>query len=550
MRRVSCFPQIASRALIGAFLGLATVVPGPGPVSAQGFDSPLVPAGRLRLQVLPSLHAFDTRFGLRSDMGRLIEAEEPLGFDFDRESLGSDVFPELEADEELLGAAVGDPDFRLNLGSVRVLWDAYSTRIPVRVDVGITDWLTVGATVPFERRRVDSDFLVLSTGANVGESPLVTDPGAPTAFLNEYRAALQEVTASVDALCADSGEASQGCQEARTFLNGANRTFEGLESAYSGSELFLLEGSPGAGALLERIQEVRSGMSELGVSSFGTDPPLATEPLGGADQEAFTSRFIAPIYGNTSLPLVGGQGFWELGDVELSAHLRLLSLTRGDTMPGGRPGLRLQLAAGGLVRLGTAARDTLRDFLDLDAQRGTNDVELHVLGDLDWPAARIGGRLQLIRGIQGSAEVRRRIGPPGDVLTAAPTGIVSWKPGSYTILSVSPRVFLTPELALGAVYDYYDRASASVSLLSLDREGDASSVDASVLERETGATLHEIGLRLVYSTIEATRGERTELPFELEAGWEKAVAGSGGRTPDGSRIHAGVRVYVRLWGGS
>lgn len=548
MQRDSSLRWTRSQVLLRALLVLPTLASGTAPLSAQGFDSPLVPAGRLRVQVLPSLRAFDTRFGLRSDMGRLVEEKEPLGFDFDREELGSETFPELQDDQDLLGAALGDPAYRLNLGSIRVFWDAYSTRLPVRVDMGITDWLTVGGTVPFERRRVDSEFTVSSTGANVGQSPLVTDPGAPTAFLNEFRAALQDVTVAVDGLCAGSGESSPSCQDARGFLTGANRTFEGLEGAYGGSEFFFLEGSPGAEALLRRVEEVQGGMTELGVSSFTSEPPVATEPLG-ADPEAFASRFITPIYGDTGLPLIGGQGLWELGDVELSAHFRLLNLASHEMVADARPAFHLQVAAGALLRLGTASRDTLRDFLDLDADRGTSDVELHLMGDLDWPAARLGARLQLVHGTQGRTEIRRRIAAPEDALVpGAPTGTVSWKPGSYKVLSLQPRVFLTPELALGGVYEYYDRGGASVSLVALDGDGELSLVDVSVLERETRATVHQVGVRLIYSTIEATRGKRTNLPFELEAAWEKAVAGSGGRAPQGSRFQAGARVYVRLWG--
>lgn len=522
----------------------------PGTARGQGFDSPLVPAGRLRLQVLPSIHSFDTRFGLRSEMGEIVEEEEPLGFDFIRESAGSDVFPELGEAEEALGAAIEDPDYRLRLGSIRVFWDAYSTRIPVRLDVGITDWLTVGGMLPFERRRVDSEFRLATAGANVGESPLVTDPGAPSSFLNEFRAGLQAAGDAVDGLCADAGEGSQACRDARDFLTGANQTFEGLETAYSESEIFHLEGSPAGQAVSERIEAIQTRFDELGVTSFSAPPPLASEPLG-TGQGGFRSRFVTPLYGARGLPTEGAQSFWAPGDLELSTHLRILNLVGADTLEGGRPGFRAQVAAGAVLRLATAHRDTLRDFLDLDAQRGTNDVELHLMADLDWPAARLGARLQLIYGDQGSTELRRRIGEPGQAFSPdVPVGIVSWSPGTYRGLALRPRIFLTPELALGGTYRYYDRDAAEVSLLTVETGQDPSEVDVSVLERETRATMHHVGARVVFSTVEATRIERTSLPFELEALWEKAVDGSGGRTPAGSRFAAGLRVYVDLWGGS
>lgn len=536
-------PRAARTARPLLFLVLLTSAPY-GDARGQGLGSPLVPGGRLRIQVVPGYASFDQRFGSSTADGSVVEGSEPLGFDLSVDRVGTGLYPSLFPDEALLATAVEDPAFELSLGSTRALLNASSTRLAVGLDLGVTDWLTLGATVPLVRRRVEARFLLSRQGANVGVSPQVLDALGTQQYLDEFQTALTAAQTEVDALCAAQGEQSPVCQDARAMLQTADGTFQGLAAAYLGSDFFVLEGSAAGQALSDRIAEIQGAFSSLGVGTFTAPPPLATEIL---DDDDFAGRFVAPVHGSTGLPLEGGQSLWELGDVEFSAALRLLQLVSRDSVRG-RPGFRLQLAGGATLRLGTASEDTLRTFLDLDSQRGTTDLELLAHADVQWLRKRMGARVDLRYGLRGGRELLRRIAPPGAVLDPGyPTGLVDWAPGDERELVVAPRILLTPELALAGRYGWYDRGRATFRLVSSGAGGTPS--DPSVLAAETEATVHTAGVTLLFSTLEAHRLGRTGFPFELQARWETAVAGSGGRTPAGSRFQASLRLYVDLWGG-
>jgi probable HAF family extracellular repeat protein len=73
------------------------------------------------------------------------------------------------------------------------------------------------------------------------------------------------------------------------------------------------------------------------------------------------------------------------------------------------------------------------------------------------------------------------------------------------------------------------------------------SVDPSVLEVESGVTLHELGGSLRYDTVwRLGSGVR---PIQAHMRVMRAVAGSGGQTPVTTQLELGVRLFRRIWGG-
>ena len=75
-----------------------------------------------------------------------------------------------------------------------------------------------------------------------------------------------------------------------------------------------------------------------------------------------------------------------------------------------------------------------------------------------------------------------------------------------------------------------------------------SALDPSVLEVESGITLHEIGGTLRYDNVVRVLGGAGGWPLQLHLRFLRAVSGGGGQTPVTTRAELGVRFFRRLWG--
>jgi hypothetical protein len=79
-------------------------------------------------------------------------------------------------------------------------------------------------------------------------------------------------------------------------------------------------------------------------------------------------------------------------------------------------------------------------------------------------------------------------------------------------------------------------------------EGEEEVFDVAVLAEKTEATTHEIGLEVIFSPLDVRPGSFSGRVWEVRARYQKAFAGSGGRTPKGARFEAALRMFISLWG--
>lgn len=480
--------------------------------------------------------------------GRVVEEVEPLGFDLSRDRFGATALPGTSGLQDALREALARPEYQASLGRARVRIQETRVRVPVQVDLGITDWLTVGATVPLVKRRseVAAVFRSDTASADLGVSPTVGSPSAPQLFLQSLSGAVDAMAARAESLCS-AGPDSAECLGARAALGDGRSFLDALSRAYD-ARFFPFAGSGTGGALRARLGLLGNRFSVYGVTSVpGPESlPLADGPLG----EGGLQRLAAdPEVGVAGDSIRTWQSLWEMGDVELHGAVRLLERRPPDTAGFfDRP--TLLLGVGGLVRLATGVPHDPDNFVDLGSGDGQMDVEVRVFGDLGF-ARRVGVWADVRYGVQMEGEVTRRIAPPDVVLAPASTRApVTWNPGDYLELEVAPRWRLTPELAAAARYRFFrkgmDRYSLAGPVGTAGTGGEP--LEPSLLERETGETLHEVGLSLVYSTLAASRTGRAGLPLEARVRYRRAVAGSGGLTRRGSRYEAGLRLFWRLWG--
>jgi hypothetical protein len=213
------------------------------------------------------------------------------------------------------------------------------------------------------------------------------------------------------------------------------------------------------------------------------------------------------------------------------------------------------VGAGGLVRLGTGSRDDPAVLLDHPAGDGQTDLEGRLFANLVWH--RLGLWTDIRYGVQLSTNVTRRVGPSG-LPFLAPRGLslLKWTPGSYLRLEVAPRVHLTGELAVSAGYHLWSKAQDSYERVSPLPQAPADPyvpsgplfTDAALLEAGTEQTRHELGVGLVFNTLDAWREGRAPIPLDGRFTLRWSMSGSGGRTPETFRTGVVMRIYHRLWG--
>jgi hypothetical protein len=260
--------------------------------------------------------------------------------------------------------------------------------------------------------------------------------------------------------------------------------------------------------------------------------------------------------GINSVPLRDRIAPWALGDAEVHLQLRLLEGAREDPATGGT-GLEYQAGAGFLARLGTGREDDPDVFLDLPAGDGQTDLEGRLFSDVHTRSFGLRGDLRY--GIQLSRTLLRRVGPPELVLVPALNRAqVEWKPGSYLEIELAPRYRLTDGLAFALTYRHFRKSSDTFTRVSPAPVAEDRSPlpspplygDASLLALGTEQRVHEVGGGLTLSTLAAWQAGEASLPLDARLGVLWAVAGSGREAPKGVRAEVGLRLYLRLWGGS
>jgi hypothetical protein len=514
--------------MVALFLMAGTAGLWPSGVGAQ--ELPWLSKGRVRLDFAPTFWSWDSRYGLTADGTKL---EESLGSNLTAFPLGSDVLPDLRGLESVLGGVLEDPSYRTQLGNSQALVDQAVLTFPFRFEVGVTDRLTVGAMVPMVRQRQEILFLLDAdaSNANVGISPMVSSTTAVSSFLNGFGNALN--------LAAETYPGDPAVAGAQAYL-------DALSIAYFHRTVFPISGSAAAVQLQEQLDAHRAALNALGVTGIPESVVLAEDYF---DETSFQSFLGGPIMNAAALESF--TTLWKLGDIEVTAAVRLLSDGFEPAALEDTPTVRYQLGAGGLVRMGTGTLEDPNRFLDLDVGDGQLDVEGSVFGRLEYGSRfQAWGRFRY--GVQMEGEVLRRIAAPAEALPKwSRLASLKWTPGNYLELDLNPSLALAPDLNLGIRYHHWSKGADSYQLQPLSEE-DLELLDyppANLLDQETEQTLQEVGFSLSYSTMASHAKGESSIPYLVRATFLLPVRGSGGQTPKGARFQAGLSIYKWFWGG-
>ena len=511
----------------------------PGFAAAQEPYSPLVPRGKLRLEIRGEYSSFSSRYRTWTEGSSTRGGLEDLSDPFSGPA-GARLFPFLSPVEAAVREALGD-DYSISLGTMTSFMERNTARVPVSLDVGIFDWLTAGVVVPAVQHETEFafHFEADSSGANAGFGP---EGGAVSGFLSGLGRSIDAYGAYRDATCA-ADPSSPACSDATAVLGDALSFQGGLASMY-GTRFAPLGGSDAGMALHARLASLAMAFESAGVTGIPASIPLAGAFLSPEDiQEMITD----PAFGIGATHAPGDwRAIWGLGDIEVRTDARLLE-------SGAPDGPRHVIAgAGARVRLPTGTQDDPANFLD--AATGDAQIDVEVRG---WMNGRWSGRFGLwadVRyGIQLPGTTERRVFDP--TFTFAPASSLQqldWNPGDYQFLELSPWFRVVESMTVVAGYRYYRKGRDSFTRPVAGEPLSAQAggvLDPEILVPHSGVSYSRVTFGMVYNRAVPGADGTTGGPLEIRLLYRGVVGGSGGNVPKTGAIEAGFRFFMGLWGG-
>jgi len=518
-------------------LAILLTLLGGGTLSAQALDDVLVPRGRVRLQMFPVYTSWGSRFGRTADG---TTGEEDLGEDLTTPSAES-LFPGtaslISAIESMGGLSGYVPTLGESTG--RVHKDV--TRVEFGGHIGIFDWLTIGAKLPWVRTRtsVDLYFRPDTINGDLGLNPVSGSGSAVSSFLQSLSTAEAAAASNASSICASS-PGTAACTSAQDLASRAASFSASASTAYGASPFFPMSGSAAAGALGSAASSLNADLAAAGLPGIGSmvfaTQWIAEDELGAL---AATAGF-----GVESAPVGDVISLWSAGDVEVSASVRLLEGAKQDSTET-TPHFSYRLIGTFLTRLPTGAIDNPDVFLDVGTGDGQTDLEGRLLGELTL-GSRLGIRAAGRYGIQLPRTLVRRVAPPEQVLAPLSSRqLVEWDPGSYFGFEVAPVYRIAPELSLGAEYRVYRKYRDTYTLTG---GSVGAPVDPVVMQIESGITVHHLGGVLRYDTVARRMESGSGWPLQLHLRVLHAFKGGGGQTPVSTHLEFGVSFFRRFWG--
>ncbi len=558
------------RAALGALLlsvtaaAAAPVVLRAQAVLGVGDDALTLPAGVFRMRILSQWTRFSERYG-KDTPGRKNGALEPLGIDFNLDTIGAAQFENLAPLQSGIRSLTGMNDFNASLGKTIVKVRDNIVATPVAMEFGITSRLSFGVVVPFVTATSEVDFRVNPTGreATLGFNPTL---GAASAIatngslLTQFDQAATQLSQQLGACAAN--PALPGCaslnanaanaraliQNSTAFANGLAQIYGGRNGS-AGSPFVPIFGTAAQAAIEARVAAFKALYGSFGNSSISLGGPIAAQAaltIGDA-QRVLTDS----IFGVRAQPLATSitRG---MGDIDFGLKLNLFdTFGRSNSARMSPKGFNWRQSVGAVYRLGTGKLDQPDNFTDLGTGTHQNAVEVRSYTDLLYGAHFWVSLVTRYNMHMTDTRVMRITDAPNKELAASyRQQTVTRTLGNVFDLEINPRWVINDYLGFAGHYYYrrkfFDRYTGTFSVSNLN--GQQVTLDASTLDLETEAREHRFGGGISYSTVAAYEKGKAGLPFELTLFHYETTAGSGGNTPKLSSDQVQLRFYTRLFG--
>jgi hypothetical protein len=529
-RPASALLAAAALAVLAPVVPIAPVVP---VAQAQLPDPYTVPRGALRV-------AFDPQWMAYSELFDVSGTRIPFGAYFSADSLGSYLLPTLTDAEAAVRSITGDQGFRFNAGRFTTKLDADLRRFPFAFSFGLTDRLTLTATVPLVTSRVKSNAVRDTTTGDVGWNPAsVQGQVGGLDSLTTLLGALESAAAQVEAGIASGSygcPSAPTCDEARALVDrirtlDANlRTLTGFDAITTSSGTpvppFTPLATSSAGlAIRQAIADVSAALEALGEPGIAGTMPLPTSRLPA---NAVDTVLVDDQFGYLASPLdtAGTIKLSGLGDVELGLRYALAA------------GPTFRAVLGGLARLPTGKKqDSPDNLVDIAPADGQLDLAVSLDGAFE-PGSRVGIWFSGGYTLQFGDNITRRIARADrPIVPASAISVVGRNLGDVARFSLHPALRLTPRFRVFVSASYYHKGTDRYTL------NGASVPD---LEALTAMTIWTFGGGIWYRMDENRR--RQTLPIEAGFVYDQAVYGTGGTAPKSGRMTLSLRLFYHVWG--
>lgn len=509
--------------------GLAAALACGPRLAAQAVERTDTPrAGALRVTFDPRILTWEQVYAPGGRRG--------IGAAFSGDSIAQ-ALPSVVRLQDDVRALTGLAGYVASLGHELLAVRAERRVMPIRLEYGISDRLSVGVSVPIVRVYVREGYQRAPPGANLGALPqTAADSARYVAFFTDLDAALGQLGDSI-AAGAYGCPGSAACARAQDLLAQGQRMRLALGRAVYGTadtaaQYLPLDASE-AGRRLNSVVTAlgRSLADSFGIAVFAQDAfllpaaPLSADAVAALYAERTAGLGLSPYGGNTRRRLRVFPG-----DAEVSARYRVL-------VKGGYAG-----AVRVLVRLPTGHQDSPNDPFDLATGDHQIDLEGTLAQELTlW--SRLWLNLSLRGGRQLPGERERRVGPIDQpFLPAAALARLRWDPGDYIAADFAPLYRFSPHFAAGVTAGYYSRQRDRYTFLSpADSTRLAAALGAPVsaagLDAGTGIRLARLGFAVTYT------GPWTEGGLSLE----RIVSGRGGPVPAATAFRIVLRRSLRLF---
>lgn len=439
--------------------------------------------GMFRFRAATLWTRYDARF--------TTDGSRPLGAPFSGDSAGSAQFPALAPFESRVASASGSA-FALSLGRSRVDAVAREEVVPLTLEYGVTNRLSVGVMMPMVRRRVMVQFRLDTAGgfvANVGPNPHRSS-GSPAASNNaqvqsQFANAITQLqgrlsscqsnpaAAGCPALLARQAEAQSLIAASQTFASDVGVVYG--TATTQGSPFVPLSVTPAQAAIAARVSTFNNQYKDL----LGTSVNLLTQVPRGAAGPAGVSdvqRYMTSELGRDS---IANSERVLIGDVELGAHFRALDRRTKRS--------RMQLAVGTGLRLATGSRQYKGELVDLSTGGGMIIASGRAVMD-----GRM-GRVGLIASTSFASNLR-----------AVDTVKLATRSERWTDISLSPRWHFSDPFSVHAAY----------SLRSTDKEGGDQLVGGGLsISRISDFTGGPLPIEMRFTHLQAIRGDPARPKF-------------------------------------
>ena len=285
-------------------------------VTGVGDDATMPRGGELRFSILSVWKSWYERYG-QGTPGRPNGSVEPLGVDFNFDTIGVGQLENLAPIQTSIRSLSGMPGFTASLGTSQVQVRDNVLSNPLALEMGLTNHLSLSVMVPFVTATSNVNFVMNPTGfePTLGFNPTLIAPSAVAtnaSFLAQFDSASSQLIHAI-ALCGatPTRQRLRGNKRkpagARALVTSANSFASGLAQVYGGRGgatgfLFVpIAGTAAQTAIDAKVSAFRAMYAGYGNTAItGTGPIAAQAPLTATDMQTV---FTDSLFGVNAKPL-------------------------------------------------------------------------------------------------------------------------------------------------------------------------------------------------------------------------------------------------------